>query len=154
VTSPLVAIEIALGAVVDGKRCGPKRWYRPTASAEPGRPSRETKRRLTTVRGPTVDKEIAESDNEANENKRAAAAIWEATGELASASLAHDADFSRPRWTFPFRSSTFHEPGYLGASACLRASARPRVFIVSSRFGVTHHRGTNVAVHTYPTHQT
>jgi hypothetical protein len=45
VTSPLVAIMIALGAV-DGKRCGPKRWYHSIASAEPGRPSRETKRRL------------------------------------------------------------------------------------------------------------
>jgi hypothetical protein len=120
VTSPLVAIEIALGAVVDGKRCGPKRWYRPIASAEPGRPSRETKRRLTTVREPIIVKEIAENDNEANENKRAAAAIWEATGELTSASLVHDADFRKPRCTFPFGSSTFHAPGYFGASARLR----------------------------------
>jgi hypothetical protein len=153
VTSPLVAIEIAFGAVVDDKRCGPKRWYSSIASAEPGRPSRKTKHRLTIVREPTVDKEIAEGDNEANENKRAKEAIWEATGELASASLVHDADFSRPRCTFPFRSSTFHEPGYLGASARLRASARSRVFIVSSRFEVTHHWGTNVAINTYPIHQ-
>jgi hypothetical protein len=41
---------------------------------------------LRCVREPTVDKEIAEGENEANDNERAAAAIWEAMGELASAS--------------------------------------------------------------------
>jgi hypothetical protein len=152
VTSPLAAIEIALGAVVDGKRCGPKRWYHSIASAEPGRPSRATKRRLTTVREPTVDKEIAEGDNEANENKRAAAGIWEVTGELASASLVHDADFRKPRCTFPFGSSTFHEPGYCGASARLRVCASSSVYCFVSIW-FTYHRGTNVVIHTYPIHQ-
>jgi len=41
---------------------------------------------LRCVREPTVDEEIAEGENEANDNERAAAAIWEAIGELASAS--------------------------------------------------------------------
>lgn len=41
---------------------------------------------LRCLREPTVDEEIAEGENEANDNERAAAAIWEATGELASAS--------------------------------------------------------------------
>ena len=41
---------------------------------------------LRCIREPTVDEEIAEGENEANDNERAAAAIWEATGELASAS--------------------------------------------------------------------
>jgi hypothetical protein len=41
---------------------------------------------LRCLREPTVDEEIAEGENEANNNERAAAAIWEATGELASAS--------------------------------------------------------------------
>jgi hypothetical protein len=50
--------------------------------------------------------------------------------------LIHDSasgpiDFSGPRCIFPFRSSGFHEPAYFGASARLRASARPRVLIVS-----------------------
>ena len=41
---------------------------------------------LRCVQEPTVDEEIAEGENEANDNERAAAAIWEAIGELASAS--------------------------------------------------------------------
>jgi superfamily II DNA helicase RecQ len=41
---------------------------------------------LRCLREPTVDEEMAEGENEANDNERAAAAIWEATGELASAS--------------------------------------------------------------------
>jgi hypothetical protein len=41
---------------------------------------------LRCIREPTVDEEIAEGENEANDNERAAAAIWEAIGELASAS--------------------------------------------------------------------
>jgi hypothetical protein len=41
---------------------------------------------LRCLREPTVDEEIAEGENEANDNERAAAAIWEATDELASAS--------------------------------------------------------------------
>jgi hypothetical protein len=41
---------------------------------------------LRCLREPTVNEEIAEGENEANDNKRAVAAIWEATGELASAS--------------------------------------------------------------------
>ena len=41
---------------------------------------------LRCVREPTVDEEIAEGENEANDNERAAVAIWEAIGELASAS--------------------------------------------------------------------
>jgi hypothetical protein len=35
---------------------------------------------------PTVNEGLTEGENEANDNERAAAAIWEATGELASAS--------------------------------------------------------------------
>ena len=70
--------------------------------------------------------------------------------------LIHDSasgpmDFSGPRCIFPFRSSAFLELGHFGASARLRASARPRVFIVSSRLGVTHHPGTNVHIHTSKT---
>lgn len=50
--------------------------------------------------------------------------------------LIHDSasepvDFSGPHCIFPFRSSAFHEP------CALRAFARPRVFIVSSRLGLT-----------------
>jgi hypothetical protein len=41
---------------------------------------------LRYLREPTVNKEIAEGENEANDNERAAAVIWEVTGELASAS--------------------------------------------------------------------
>jgi len=41
---------------------------------------------LRCVREPIVDEEIAEGENEANDNERAAAAIWEAIGELALAS--------------------------------------------------------------------
>ena len=38
------------------------------------------------VREPIVNEEIAEDENKANDNERAAVAIWEAIGELASAS--------------------------------------------------------------------
>ena len=41
---------------------------------------------LRCIREPTVDEEIAEGKNEANDNERATAAIWEAMGELVSAS--------------------------------------------------------------------
>lgn len=41
---------------------------------------------LRCIREPTVDEEIAEGKNEANDNERATAAIWEAMGKLVSAS--------------------------------------------------------------------
>lgn len=43
------------------------------------------------MRGPTVDEEIAEGENEANDNERVVAATWEAAGELVVASASRDA---------------------------------------------------------------
>jgi hypothetical protein len=41
---------------------------------------------LRYLREPTVNEAMAEGENEANDNERVAVVIWEATGELASAS--------------------------------------------------------------------
>jgi hypothetical protein len=62
-------------------------------------------------------------------------------------------DFSGARCIFPFRSSAFHEPSCVGASARLRAYARTRLFTVPSPLGVTNHQDTNVHNHTYPKDQ-
>ena len=81
--------------------------------------------------------------------------IFNATSFLLSC-LLHDSalgpvDLCGPGCIYPFRSSAFLELGHFGASARLRASARPRVFIVSFRLGVTHHPGTDIQIHTSKT---
>jgi hypothetical protein len=58
------------------------------------------------LREPTVDEGLAEGEDEANDNERVAVAIWEATGELASAS--QDAVEAFPAWGTSRRRAHLH----------------------------------------------